>query len=136
MADNSRDALARGSQLSEQRQQYAAYVEQGLLDDIEDIEDLAEATTAQSILGKERFVARVRRIVRARTERDHDASSSYRQLLADSLETALRRVAQTFGVPVEELTAVHRGRRGHEARAVALWLAQERCGALLSFHYT
>ena len=81
----------------------------------------------QSILGRERFVDRIRRIVKGRKQGDLDAEHKRRELLSERVEEAAARVARLFGVGMEEVMRSRRGRRGNEARKAALWHAWERC---------
>jgi REP element-mobilizing transposase RayT len=125
-----KDTLGRfGDTVREQQQAYAAYVEAGLT---EDITDPAEEAKAQSILGRDRFVDRMRRLVCGREQRDVDAAHQRRQLLSERIERAVARVARVFGVAPEDLKRTVRGPRGNEARRVALWYAWERCAGALS----
>ena len=120
------DTLGRwGASLSEQQARYATFVEQGL---IEDIMDPGEDAQAQSILGRDRFVDRLRRILRGREGGDHESDSVRRELMAETVDTVVARVARAYKVKPEELKKACRGRRGNEARQVALWLARQRCG--------
>lgn len=124
------DTLGRfGDTLKEQQQAYAAYVECGLM---EDITDPAEEAKAQSVLGRDRFLDRIRRILQQRPQRDGDTAHKRRQLLSESIEQALARVARVYNVTPEEVLRTARGRGGNEARQVALWHARERCAGIVS----
>jgi REP element-mobilizing transposase RayT len=119
------DTLSRlGKRLREQQQAYAAFVEQGLT---EDIADPAEEAKAQSVLGRDRFMDRIRRILRGRTVGDQDAEHKKREILSETVEKAAARVARVFGVGMEGVMRIRRGRRGNDARQAALWYAWERC---------
>jgi len=121
------ETLARwGSSLRERQTRYAAFVEQGL---IEDITDPAEEAKAQSILGHDRFVDRIRRLLRGRGRGDGESDSLRQELMADTIDAAVARVARVYKVGTEELRKACMGRRGNEVRQVALWYARERCGS-------
>jgi len=116
-----------GSDVRAQQRAYATFVEQGL---IEAAKDPTKEAMAQSILGKDRFVDRVRRLLLKRQKGDRESERSRRQVTADNVVTVLQRVAQAYAVTPEELKLVRMGQRGNEARQVAMWLARERCGAV------
>ena len=121
------DTLGRwGASLSEQQARYATFVEQGL---IEDIMDPGEEAQAQSILGRDRFVDRIRRILRGHEGGDRESDSVRRELMAETIDTVVARVARVYKVRPED---VMKRRRGNEARQVALWLARERCGSRMT----
>jgi putative transposase len=113
-----------GKRLREQQRAYAAFVEEGLT---ENITDPAEEAKAQSILGRDRFIDRVRRILRGRKAGDKDAECKKRELLSETVEKAAGRVARVFGVGLADVMRIQRGRRGNDARKAALWHAWERC---------
>ncbi len=116
-----------GSGWQQQQNGYAKFVEEGL---IKDVKDPAEEAKAQSILGHDRFVDRLRRILRQRGKIDRESERARRQLTAESVETVVKRVAQAYRVSPEEVKKTRMGQRGNEARQVAMWLARERCAAL------
>ena len=121
------DTLARwGTGRREQQRAYARFVEEGL---IKDITDPAEEARAQSILGRDRFVDRIRRILRSRVSSDRESERTRRQLLAERIEKVVAHVALAYGVSTTELTCRTMGPCGNEARRVAMWLARERCGS-------
>jgi hypothetical protein len=113
-----------GKRLREQQQAYATFVEEGLT---ENITDPAEEAKAQSIPGRDRFVDRIRRILKGRTLGDQDAECKRRQIMSETVEKAIGRVARIFGVAPDELKRVRKGRHGNEVRQVAMWHACERC---------
>jgi len=118
-----------GADAREQRQTYATFVEEGLL---HDITDPTEEARAQSILGRDRFVDRIRRLVQQRQGGDRDSATVQRRLGSERLETVLERVARCYGLTPQELRQSRMGPVGSEARQVALWLARERCSGVLT----
>jgi REP element-mobilizing transposase RayT len=123
-----KDTLSRwGDRLREQQQKYATFVEEGLM---AEVTDPAEEAKAQSVLGRDRFMDRIRRILVGRKKYDRESAASRRALTAESVESVKKRVARAYNVRVEDLEKTGRGRGGNEARQVAIWLARERCGGL------
>ena len=118
-----------GDTRNEQQQAYAAYVEQGL---VEDISDPAAEAKAQSILGHDRFVDRIRRILQRRPQTDGDTAHPRRQLLSASFDQAVARVARLYNVTPADVLRPARVRSWNEARQVALWYARERCAGMMS----
>jgi len=124
------DTLRRfGTDVREQERGYATFVEEGLL---REINDPAEEAKAQSILGRDRFVDRVRRLVQNRRLGDRECATTQRQLLSERLARVVDRVARAYGVATQELMRRTMGARGNEARQVAMWLARERCGGAVT----
>ncbi len=118
-----------GSGLREQQNGYARFVEEGL---IEEVKDPAEEAKAQSILGRDRFIDRLQRILRQRGKKNLESERARRQLTTDSVETVVRRVARAYRVTPEELQKVRKGPGGNEARQVAMWLTRDRCSAAVT----
>jgi REP element-mobilizing transposase RayT len=118
-----------GTQLRAQQTAYAQFVEEGLLEEIADPRDEARA---QSILGHDRFVDRIKRLLQARATTDRESAATRRHLLAADLTTVLARVARVYKVAPETLRTPSKGHSGNEARQVALWLAWEHCRATLT----
>jgi len=124
------DTLRRfGDTRTEQHAAYAAYVEDGLR---EALHDPADEARAQSILGRERFVDRIRRIIAGRRLGDQDAAQARRELVSATLEQVLTQVARLYGVTPADIVRATRGRRRNDARQVAFWHAWERCAGALS----
>ncbi len=122
------EMLARfGKTAAAQRRSYSAFVEEGLLKDLPSVE---EQTLAQSILGSERFVERVRRMLVKAGVRDATAEPNRRRLTARSLEEVVSAVAETYNV--DESTLRQRRWMRSEARRVLLWAAQRWCSARMS----
>ena len=122
-----KETLSRwGDTVREQETSCARFVEEGLLGDIG---DPAEEARAQSILGRDRFVDRIRRMLMGRKGCDMESKGAQRELTAERIEPVTERVAQAYKVKVADLMRTGKGRGGNEARQVALWLARERCGA-------
>jgi len=115
--------------LRERQAAYAAFVEQGLL---QDLDDPHEEARAQIVLGRDRLVDRIRRIVCRRKEGDHEAARMRKRLLARRLADVLAHVANAYNVDIAELTKAKRGRVRREARQVALWLARRVCAGAMT----
>ena len=123
-----KDTLARwGTGVREQQKNYATFVEQGL---IENVRDPAEEARAQSILGHDRFMDRVRRLLHNRGGGDRESAVARRQLTAESVDAVVKRVARAYKVHPDDVRKARMGMGGNEARKVAMWLARERCGAV------
>ena len=122
--------LARwGDSVREQQRKYAEFVEEGL---VGGIEDPAEEARVQSILGRDRFVDRVRRLLHGRKAGDRESARARRWLLAENVEAVIDEVARAYKVRPDEVKKAGSGRRRNEARDVAMWLARERCAARCS----
>ncbi len=111
-----------GRTRSEQRAEYARFVEEGLLGEIENpFDDVVE----QSVLGKASFMERVRHVLIETGEvRDTESSASQQRLLSRPIDEILQIVSQSYGVAVNEL--VSRECWFREARQMAMWLACKR----------
>jgi len=107
---------------SEQAKAYAAFVEEGLLKNIEDPVALAKG---QLVLGKDSFVDKILRLLRGRTEKDGQAEQSRRRLVSVSIGTVKKVVAQAYRVTVQGIEK--KGSHGNEARHAAIWLASKAC---------
>ena len=118
-----------GTEERERERGYATFVEEGLL---QEVNDPAEEATAQSILGRDRFVDRIRRLMRTRRLRDRECATLHRQLLSERLAKVVERVARAYGIAAQELVRRTMGPRGNEARQMAMWLARERCGGAVT----
>ncbi|NLF39242.1 hypothetical protein GX586_07340 [bacterium] len=99
------------------RRGYAAYVEQGLL---KDVEDPFEHVRGQAVMGSERFMERLQRLIRTHGVKDRNATGSVRQVSGMGIEEVVGAVAKAYGVKEEELRRARSSQR--EARQVALWL--------------
>ena len=123
-----RDTLARwGTRLAEQQRNYAGFVEQALLGEVKDPADEARA---QSVLGRDRFMDRIRRLLNNRRKGDRESAMARRQLTAESVDDVVKRVARVYKVHPDDVRTARMGVGGNEARKVAMWLARERCGAI------
>jgi len=121
-----KETLSRwGDSMREQQKKYATFVEEGLM---AETRDPAEEAKAQSVLGRDRFMDRIRRILVGRKKHDRESTAASRELTAESVESVKKRVARAYKVRVEDLEKTGRGCGGNEARQVAIWLARERCG--------
>lgn len=122
-----RETLARwGDTVREQQGNYARFVEEGL---VGEIEDPAEEAQVQSILGRDRFVDRVKRLLHGRKAGDRESEHARRRLLAENVGAVIEAVARAYKVEPEAVKGAGRRRRRNEARDVAMWLARERCAA-------
>ena len=113
----------------EQQRAYAAFVEQGLL---RNVEDPRQHALAQSVLGHDRFLDRMRRVVQGRKAGDREAARMKRQLLAERFEDVIARVARAYKTDAADLRKARKGRAGHEARQVAIWLTRRLCAGALT----
>jgi len=125
-----KDTLARwGTGMAGQRKNYARFVEEGLAGELA---DPAEEAEVPSILGRDRFIDRVRRLLHGRKAGDRESERTRHQLTAENIETVMRRVARAYKTTPLALKKPGTGGRSSEARRVALWLARERCSACCS----
>jgi len=99
------------------RRAYAAYVEEGLL---KDVENPLEYIRGQAVLGSESFMERVQRLIRKHGVKDRHATGSMRRVSGASVEQVLKAVGAAYGVVPEELRQARA--RCREARQVALYL--------------
>lgn len=114
-----------GERLRERQQSYAEFVEQGLT---AAMWDPAEAAVAQTVIGSDGFVDRMRRAVAAVSERAgvRRECGRQRELLSwVRLKDVLLATAGEYGADPRSL--VVRWSRGNEARQVLLYLAAEHC---------
>ena len=114
-----------GERLRERQQSYAEFVEQGLT---AAMWDPAEAAVAQTVIGSDGFVDRMRRAVATVSEKAGVRRECGRQrglLSWVRLKDVLLATAEEYGV--EPRSLVVRWSRGNEARQVLLYLAAERC---------
>ena len=122
------DTLGRfGAAETERRRNYAAFVEEGLVKDLPNLDDQVRA---QSVLGSEKLVERLRRVLLSSGTRDKTAEHNLKRLCGASLERVVAAVAAVYG---EDGDALRRQRwRRSEARRVLLWAAQRWCGSSMS----
>jgi len=109
------------------RRAHARFVEEGLM---EDVEDPFEQVKGQAVLGTETFLEKVRRFVRRHGVKDKAAQGSVREVRARSLAEILAAVAQEYGEGVEALKRVRSG--AAEARQAALWALAEHGRGMVS----
>jgi putative transposase len=115
-----------GGAAKERRLRYRRFVEEGLL---REIENPLEAVRWQTALGREHFVQRLRDHVERKAQA-HREVPALRQLRRRSeAQSILDCVAQAYGCSKKEL--LERGKRGNEARAVAMVLVWDCCGMSL-----
>ena len=111
--------------LREKQQEYARYVEQGLT---EELWDPCEAAAAQTIVGSDSFIDRMRRGLTSLKENVNVRRESTEQrALASwvSFEEVMGLVAEHYGCDMGELLRRHN--RGSEARQVAMYLVATFC---------
>ena len=106
----------------EQEKAYAAFVEEGLLRTIEDPAALAKG---QLVIGRDRFVDKILRILKGRTEKDEQAERSRRRLVSVKIDKVKKVVAREYRVTLEDIEK--KGAHGNEARQAAMWLASKVC---------
>ncbi len=124
------DTLKRfGSEKIKARTAYAQFVEEGLLRDLPAPLDNAQA---QSVLGNERFVERIRRMVVAHGDRDTSARCSAQRLTSVPIALVIEPVARAYHLSPQALCQAKR--RRSEARRVLLWAAHTWCGGTMSLH--
>lgn len=117
------DTLARfGKNKRAQQQAYAAFVEEGLLKGVEDPRVLARA---QLVLGKDRFMEKIRRMLLQRKEKDAQAERSRARLVAPAVAAVVRAVAQAYRTT--EADIIKKASPARAARRAALWLASTTC---------
>ena len=122
-----KETLARwGDTPREQQRQYAAFVEQGL---VGEIADPTEEAQVQSILGRDGFLTRVKRLVYGRKASDLESEQARRRLLAEDVEDVIEEVARAYKIKPEEVRRSGGSPRRNDTRDVAMWLARERCAA-------
>ena len=121
------DVKAKFSRGGDWRRAYARFVEEGLL---EDVENPFEHVKGQAVLGTETFVEKVRRFVRRHGVRDKAAQGSVRRVRARSVGEILAAVAEEYDVGVEALKRVRSG--ASAARRAALWALAEHGRGMLS----
>ena len=111
--------------LAAQQRAYAAYVEQGLT---EDLWEPAAAAAAQTVIGSDRFVDRLRRGLTELAENANVRREAGQQRALQAwiaLEDVVAAVAAHYGREPQDLLRPHR--RGDEARQVLLYLAATCC---------
>jgi len=122
------DTLGRfGGVTSAGRANYAWFVEEGLLHDLPDLKD---DVCAQSVLGSERFMERMRCLAAAHGSLDATAHRNKRRLCSVPIQRVIEAVAALYQVSPQELCAARRSRS--EARRVLLWAAHTWCSGALS----
>ena len=114
-----------GGRLGERRLSYRRFVEEGLL---REIENPLDAVSWQTVLGREHFLQRLKDRLASRKE--HRELRALRQLRRrPDVQSILEGVAKVYRCSKEEL--LERGRKGNEARAVAMVLIWDCCGMRL-----
>ena len=111
--------------MKERQAGYARYVEQGLT---EGMWDPWEAGAAQTVIGSDRFVDRIRRGLTDLVENVNIRSESHQQRTLQawcSLDEVRAAVAAAYGCEGQDLLRRHS--RGNEARQVLLYLAATHC---------
>lgn len=117
----------RGGTLAERREAYARYVELGLTREVSMLDPLQEAA-AQTIIGSESFIDRMRRAVADVAEKIAVRRECGRQIQLRSwcqLPCVVHAVADEFGVPPVALLV--KWSNANDARQVLLYLAVLHC---------
>ena len=114
-----------GRSLKAQRKAYAEHIEEGL---VRDLANPLDAAAAQAVLGTERFIERIRRVVagiagKASARREQPQAAALGAWV--SLDDLIDRVAQAYGTDQQALLRPHS--RHNEARQVLLYLACTWC---------
>jgi putative transposase len=106
---------------------YRRFVEQGLL---REIENPLEAAKWQAVLGREDFLRSLKDRLRTRGQQEQREMPSLRQMRdRPAVQSILKRIANKYRCT--ELELRNRGKRGNEARAVAMVLVWDCCGMSL-----
>ena len=114
-----------GDRKGERPLSYRRFVEEGLL---REIENPLDAVSWQTVLGGEHFLQRVKDRLASRKE--HRELPALRQLRRrPDVQSILEGVAKVYRCSKEQL--LERGRKGNEARAVAMVLIWDCCGMRL-----
>jgi putative transposase len=108
------------------RLKYRRFVEEGLL---REIESPLEAVQWQTVLGKEDFLQRLKDRLEHRKEQHREVPALRQLRRRPEVNTILDGVAKAYRRSKEEL--LQRGRRGNEARAVAMVIIWDCCGLRL-----
>jgi REP element-mobilizing transposase RayT len=110
----------------ERRLRYRHFVEEGLL---REIRSPLEAVRWQTALGREHFVQRLRDHLEKKTQAHREVPALRQLRRRPEAQSILERVARAYGRSTKEL--LERGKRGNEARAVAMVLVWDSCGMRL-----
>ena len=113
-----------GGPLKGRRLRYRRFVEEGL---VQEIENPLEAARWQTALGREHFVQRLKDHLDRRGEQQYREVPALRQLRRrPEAQSILDCVARVYRCSKKELLT--RGGRSNEARAVAMVMIWDRCG--------
>jgi putative transposase len=116
-----------GGSQGERRMRYRRFVEEGL---VREMENPLEAVKWQAVLGREDFLQRLKDRLKSRQERQHREVPALRELRArPQAQPILKCVAKAYRCTKAEL--LRRGKRGNEARAVAMVMVWDCCGMSL-----
>ena len=115
-----------GGPHKERRVHYRRFVEEGLL---REIDNPWEAVKWQSVLGRENFLQRLKDQIKARAAGDRELPALRELRLGGEVEPILECVAKAYGCTRAELLS--RGKKGNEARAVAMTIIWDACGMSL-----
>lgn len=116
-----------GEDDGQRHRRYARFVKEGLVKPNAPLEKLV----AQSILGSDDFVDRMRRLLRSNPRHDHSAKGARSRLAAHGLGEVLNAVYVEFGVEPAAFMKRRPVPAAREARRVALWAAARYCVCLL-----
>ena len=115
-----------GGAPKERRRRYRRFVEEGLL---REIESPWEAVQWQTALGREHFIQRLKDHLDKKGQAHRELPALRQLRRRPAAKSILGCVARAYGCTEKEL--LNRGRRGNEARAVAMVLVWDRCGMSL-----
>jgi chromosomal replication initiation ATPase DnaA len=97
---------------------------------VREIESPWEALKWQTALGRENFLQRLKDQIKARSAGDREVPALREVRLGKAVEPILQGVAKAYGCAREDL--LRRGKKGNEARAVAMTMIWDACGMSLA----
>jgi putative transposase len=115
-----------GGPQRERRLRYRRFVEEGLL---REIDNPLEAVQWQAVLGREKFLQRLKDHLKSRQGQQREMPALRKLRRRPEAQSILDAVAKTYRCSRAEL--LQRGRKGNEARAVAMVLVWDCCGLSL-----
>ncbi|NLF39807.1 hypothetical protein GX586_10200 [bacterium] len=117
-----------GGESAECRRNYARFIKEGLLKETDPFENVV----AQSILGSDDFVDRIRQLMRPGARYDNSARHARSVITAHDLREVLLAVGAEFGVQEVEFAKQLPAPQHRSARRVALWAASRYSSGLMS----
>ena len=116
-----------GESLHDQQRKYARHVKEGLVKPSNPFEKVV----AQSILGSDAFVDRIKRMVTADCRHDDTARPARRRIVGIALPKVVAVVAKEYGLEPAHIMKPRATGAAREARRVLLWAAAELCAGSL-----